>query len=141
MEKEQEKGLIYFLYGNLQMALLSTKHLIEISEDEKLRRALLEDMQAFEKFQAAIVKMRGDRQLKGLTEMAQKGTEFAIDMKTFFNKDTAKLCDMLATGYEKGIAGLTENLQNATDESEDVKELAKGYLNYLKQAHERYSGF
>ena len=141
MEKEQEKGLIYFLYGNLQMALLSTKHLIEISEDEKLRRALLEDMAAFEKFRAAIVKMRGDRQLKGLTEMAQKGTEFAIDMKTFFNKDTAKLCDMLATGYEKGIASLTENLQNATDESEDVKELAKGYLNYLKQAHERYSGF
>lgn len=141
MEKEQEKGLIYFLYGNLQMALLSTKHLIEISEDEKLRRALLEDMQAFEKFQAAIVKMRGDCRLKGLTEMAQKGTEFAIDMKTFFNKDTAKLCDMLAAGYEKGIASLTENLQNATDESEDVKELAKGYLNYLKQAHERYSGF
>ena len=141
MEKEQEKGLIYFMYGNLQMALLSTKHLIEISEDEKLRRALLEDMAAFEKFQAAIVKMRGDRQLKGLTEMAQKGTEFAIDMKTFFNKDTAKLCDMLATGYEKGIASLTENLQNAADESEDVKELVKGYLNYLKQARERYAGF
>lgn len=141
MEKEQEKGLIYFMYGNLQMALLSTKHLIEISEDEKLRRALLEDMAAFEKFQAAIVKMRGDRQLKGLTEMAQKGTEFAIDMKTFFNKDTAKLCDMLATGYEKGIASLTENLQNAAGEKEDVKELVKGYLNYLKQARERYAGF
>ena len=36
---------------------------------------------------------------------------------------------------------VTENLQNAAGEKEDVKELAKGYLNYLKQARERYAGF
>ena len=43
MEKEQEKGVVYFVYGNIQMAITTTKHLIEICEDEKLRKNLADE--------------------------------------------------------------------------------------------------
>ena len=73
--------------------------------------------------------------------MAEKNTEMAIDMKTFMNKDSDKLAEMLAKGYEKGISSIHENLQKFTDEREDVKELANGYFMFLKQTHAKYKGY
>ena len=136
-----EKGLLYFLNGNIQMGMLSTRHLIEISPDKKLRRTLLDDLHAYEKFQNAVFALQEkDQVLKPLTDMAQQGTEMAIDMKTMMNKDTDKLENMLAKGYEKAIESLHENLQNSRNEKEDVKQLATGYLMFLKQCHARYTG-
>ncbi len=137
-----EKGLLYFMNGNVQMGKLSTKHMIEICPDQRLRRSLLEDLHAYEKFENAIINLRGeDNGIKGLSNMSQRNTEMAIDMKTMMNKDTDKLRDMLAKGYEKGIASIHENLQKATNEKEDVKELAEGYFMFLKQTHAKYNGF
>ena len=137
-----EKGLLYFMNGNVQMGKLSTKHMIEICPDQRLRRSLLEDLHAYEKFENAIINLRGeDNGIKGLSNMSQRNTEMAIDMKTMMNKDTDKLRDMLAKGYEKGIASIHENLQKATNEQEDVKELAEGYFMFLKQTHAKYNGF
>ena len=137
-----EKGLLYFMNGNVQMGMLSTRHMVEICPDEKMRRSLLEDLHAYEKFQNAIINLRGkDNPIKGLSNMAQRNTEMAIDMKTFMSKDTEKLRSMLAKGYEKGIASIHENIQKATDEKADVKELAEGYLMFMKQTHAKYKGF
>lgn len=136
-----EKGLLYFMNGNLQMAKLATRHLIEISPDEKLRSSLLDDLHSLEKFENAILSIQGTDKIKNLSNMAEKNTEMAIDMKTFMNKDTDKLADMLAKGYEKGIASIHENMQRFGDEREDVKELANGYFMFLKQTHAKYKGF
>lgn len=136
-----EKGLLYFMNGNLQMAKLSTRHLIEISPDEKLRSSLLDDLHALEKFENAILAIQGTDKIRNLSNMAEKNTEMAIDMKTFMNKDSEKIADMLAKGYEKGIASIHENLQRFPDEREDVKELANGYFMFLKQTRAKYKGF
>lgn len=137
-----EKGLLYFLNGNVQMGLLSTRHMTEICPDQRLRRSLLEDLHAYEKFENAIINLRDENNpVKGLSNMSQRNTEMAINMKTMMNKDTDKLRDMLAKGYEKGIASIHENLQKAENEREDVKELAEGYLMFMKQTHAKYKGF
>ncbi|MBQ3009066.1 MAG: hypothetical protein IJD80_05705 [Oscillospiraceae bacterium] len=136
-----EKGLLYFMNGNLQMAKLATRHLIEISPDERLRSSLLDDLHSLEKFENAILNIQGTEKIKNLSNMAEKNTEMAIDMKTFMNKDSDKLAEMLAKGYEKGISSIHENLQKFTDEREDVKELANGYFMFLKQTHAKYKGY
>ncbi len=136
-----EKGLLYFMNGNLQMAKLSTKHLIEISPDERMRASLLEDLHALDKFENAIRRIQGTDKIKGLSDMAQSNTEMAIDMKTFMNKSPEKMAGMLADGYEKGISSIYENIRRHPDEREDVKELANGYLMFLKQTHAKYKGF
>ena len=46
-----EKGLLYYLNGNIQMGMESTRHMIEICDDERLRRSMLEDLHAYEKFE------------------------------------------------------------------------------------------
>ncbi len=138
-----EKGLLYFLNGNIQMAMLSTKKVIEISDDEKLRSALLEDLHSLEKFENAVINLRGETykdKIKGLTNMARRGTEMAIDMKTFMSKDRDKLCCMLATGYEKGIADLNRSMRKAENEREEVVQLAEGYMTFMRRAHAKYKG-
>ena len=107
-----EKGLLYYLNGNIQMGMESTRYMIEICDDERLRAAMLDDLYAYEKFENAVVKIRGDQKIKPLSTMAEMGTEMAIDMKTLFN-----------------------------DSPEDQLELAKGYLNFMKQGLARYTGW
>ena len=137
-----EKGLLYFMNGNLQMGMLSTRHMIEICQDEKMRRSLLKDLHAYEKFENAIVNKAGENQMiKPVTDMAEYGAKMGIDMKTFMDNSTEKMADMLAKGYEKGIRSIHSNLQNMTDQPEDIKELATGYLSFMKQAHAKYKGW
>ena len=136
-----EKGLLYYLNGNIQMGMESTRHMIEICDNEKLRRSMLDDLHAYEKFENAVLKIKGNQQMKPLSTMAEMGTEMAIDMKTLFNDSPENMAKMLAKGYEMGIKDISENLEKYSDSPEDELELAKGYLNFMKQGLARYTGW
>ena len=133
-----DKGLLYFMNGNLQMAKLSTNHMIEKCPDEKMRGMLLEDLHAFEKFENALLNIKGTEKIKPLTGMAQMNTEMAIDMKLWSDKSNEKMGQMLATGYEKGIKSISENIAKAQGEDPESVELAKAYLQFLKECHAKY---
>ncbi len=136
-----EKGLLYYLNGNIQMGMESTRHMIEICKDEKLRSSMLDDLHAYEKFENALMKIKGKQTVKPLSSMAEMGTEWAIDMKTMFNDSPENMAKMLAKGYEMGIKDISLNLERFPDSPEDEKELAKGYLNFMKQGLARYEGY
>lgn len=136
-----EKGLLYFLNGNIQMGMESTRYMIEICDNEKLRRSMLNDLHAYEKFENAVLKIKGTQPIKPLSTMAEMGTEMAIDMKTLFNDSPENMAKMLAKGYEMGIKDISENLEKYSDSPEDQLELAKGYLNFMKQGLARYTGW
>ena len=136
-----EKGLLYFLNGNIQMGMESTRYMIEICDNEKLRRSMLNDLHAYEKFENAVLKIKGTQPIKPLSAMAEMGTEMAIDMKTLFNDSPENMAKMLAKGYEMGIKDISENLEKYSDSPEDQLELAKGYLNFMKQGLARYTGW
>lgn len=136
-----EKGLLYYLNGNVQMGLESTRYMIEKCDDEKLRSAMLNDLHAYEKFENAIMKIKGEQPVKPLTPMAEMGTELAIDMKTMLDDSPQNMAKMLARGYEKGIKDISRNLEKFADSPEDELELARGYLNFMKQGLARYGGY
>ena len=136
-----EKGLLYYLNGNIQMGMESTRYMIEICDNEKLRASMLNDLHAYEKFENAVLKIKGNQQIKPLSTMAEMGTEMAIDMKTLFNDSPENMAKMLAKGYEMGIKDVSENLEKYSDSPEDELELAKGYLNFMKQGLVRYTGW
>lgn len=136
-----EKGLLYFMNGNVQMGMESTRHMIEICDDERLRRSLLDDLHAYEKFENAIIRIKGKKPIKPLSPMSEKNTEMAIDMKVMINDSPENMASMLAKGYEKGISSISSNLEKFSDSEEDDMELAKGYLTFLKQAHAKYKGY
>ncbi len=136
-----EKGLLYFLNGNVQMGMLSTRHMIELCNDESLRESLLDDLHAYEKFENAIINIKGKKPIKPLSSMAEAGTEWAMDMKLTFNDSVENMAKMLIKGYEMGIKDISENLAKFSDSEEDDKELAKGYLRFMKETRSKYEGF
>ena len=136
-----EKGLLYFLNGNIQMGMESTRHMIQVCDDENLRASMLNDLHAYEKFENALMKIKGIQKVKPLSTMAEKGTEMAIDMKVMFDDSPQSMAKMLARGYEMGIRDISANLEKYSDSPEDELELAKGYLNFMKQGLARYGGY
>lgn len=136
-----EKGLLYYLNGNVQMGMESTRHMTEICQDQNLRSALLDDLHAYEKFENAIAKIRDNQQIKPISPMAEKMTEMAIDMKAMIDDSPQNMAKMLARGYEKGIRDISANLEKFADSPEDELELAKGYLNFMKQSLAKYGGY
>lgn len=135
-----EKGLLYYLNGNLQMGMESTRHMISICGDESLRRSMLEDLHAYEKFENALLDIKGKQKIKSISRMAEAGSEMVMDMKVMWNDSKENIADMLATGYEKAIKDMGVNMENFPDSPEDEMELAKGYMNFLKISHAKYRG-
>ena len=123
------------------MGMESTRHMIEVCDDEKLRASMLNDLHAYEKFENALMKIKGVQKVKPLSAMAEKGTEMAIDMKVMFDDSPQNMAKMLARGYEMGIRDISANLEKYSDSPEDELELAKGYLNFMKQGLARYGGY
>ena len=87
------------------------------------------------------MKIKGIQKVKPLSTMAEKGTEMAIDMKVMFDDSPQSMAKMLARGYEMGIRDISANLEKYSDSPEDELELAKGYLNFMKQGLARYGGY
>lgn len=138
---KDKKGLLYFLNGNLQMAMLTTTHMIKISNDEKLRASLLEDLHTFEKFENAILNIKHKDVIKPLSDMAQKNTEWGMNIKTAVNDSSENMRNMLVTGYEKGIKSINDNIEKFSDDDPKALELAKGYRDFLKLCLAKYKGF
>ncbi|MBR4036077.1 MAG: hypothetical protein IKJ05_05035 [Oscillospiraceae bacterium] len=136
-----EKGLLYYLNGNVQMGMESTRHMIEICDDERLRRSLLDDLHAYEKFENAIVQTKGLKPIKPLSPMAEAGTEMAMDMKVMFDDSKENMAKMLVKGYEMGIKDIRQNINKFSDSPQEELELAQGYLNFMKLTHAKYKGY
>lgn len=137
---DNDRTLAYFFNGNLQMALLATRHMIEISKEEDLKASLLEDLHAFEKIESALLNIKGADEIKGLSDVVCRSTEFAMDLKVGLDDSPRKKRQMLATGYQKAVASLTENINDFPDDDPRIIQLAQGYLTLLKQLLTKYKG-
>ena len=60
-----EKNLLYFMLGNIDMAKVATKELIEITPYDDFRRELMDDLSEYEKFYNRVEELkREDEKLK-----------------------------------------------------------------------------
>ena len=71
-----EKNLLYFMMGNIDMAKVATKELIEITPYDDFRRGLMDDLSEYEKFYNRVEELkREDEKLKGLSPLAEGSTK------------------------------------------------------------------
>ncbi|MEG2082753.1 MAG: hypothetical protein RR011_05950, partial [Oscillospiraceae bacterium] len=109
-----EKNLLYFLLGNIDMARITTKKLIELSSDVDFKKLLLADLESYERFydRCAALKTQGEA-LKDVSFVAENMTKLTIGAKTLRDKSPAKMSHMLMEGFEMGIADARENIKKA----------------------------
>lgn len=137
-----EKELLYFLYGNVDMAKLTTAQLIQISEDMNFRKLLLEDLEDYENFASQIMQLKEEEeQIKPVSELAKFSTKTAMKVETIIDKSPQKICEMLIKGCEMGIEDISHNLEKAQGEKPQVIELAKTYREFLINKMEKYKKY
>lgn len=139
-----EKNLLYFLMGNVDMAKVCTKQLIELSDDTEFKKQLLEDLSVYERFYNEILALKqSDEQIKDLSYMAEFSTKLSIMLKTLKDKSPAKMANMIIEGYQMGIKDIDENIKLAQQQSErsEVIALAQRYREHIINDMESYKKF
>lgn len=132
------------MLGNVEMAKVSTKQLIEITPYEDFRSELLGDLSEYEKFYNKILEVRdADEKLKDVNPIAEFSTKMSIMFKTMHDKSRSKMSEMLIKGFEMGLSDIEENLAKAVQarEKPQVIELAKEYKLHLIKNMEKYKGY
>lgn len=139
-----EKNLLYFLMGNVDMAKVCTKQLIELSDDTEFKKQLLEDLSVYERFYNEILALKqSDEQIKDLSYMAEFSTKLSIMLKTLKDKSPAKMANMIIEGYQMGIKDIDKNIKLAQQQSErsEVIALAQRYREHIINDMESYKKF
>lgn len=139
-----EKNLLYFMLGNVDMAKVSTQQLLDISEDEKFKKSLMEDLAKYEKFYNKIIEVRDcDEDLKDVSPLAKFSAKTAITVKTLMDKTPHKMSEMLIDGFRMGIDDIEENLKKAKEcgEKPEVIKLANEYKQLLLDTMDKYKEF
>ena len=132
------------MLGNVEMAKVSTKQLIEITPYEDFRSELLGDLSEYEKLYNKILEVRdADEKLKDVNPIAEFSTKMSIMFKTMHDKSRSKMSEMLIKGFEMGLSDIEENLAKAVQarEKPQVIELAKEYKLHLIKNMEKYKGY
>ena len=136
-----EKNLLYFMMGNVEMAKVSTKELIEITPYVDFRDELMDDLSEYEKFYNRIEELKKeDEKLKGLSPLAEGSTKMAIMFKTMKDKSRQNMSEMLIKGFDMGIKDIDENIARAIKDKErpQVIDLARDYRMHMVKNREKY---
>lgn len=139
-----EKNLLYFMTGNIDMAKVSTKELIEITPDAEFKDQLLDDLSEYERFYNRIIELKQkDEQIKGLSPLAEGSTKMSIMFKTMNDKSPEKMSEMLIKGFEMGIKDIDENISKAlaAHERPQVISLARDYRQHMVENMEKYEKY
>ena len=139
-----EKNLLYFMMGNVDMAHVSTKELIDITPFMDFRNELLDDLSEYKKYYSRIEELKqADEKLKGLSPLAEGSTKMSIMFKTMSDKSRSKMSEMLVKGFEMGIKDIDENIAKAVNVNErpEVIALAKDYREYMVKSLEKYKKY
>ena len=139
-----EKNLLYFMMGNVDMAKVSTKELIDITPYADFRNELLDDLSVYERFSQRILELKQkDENLKGLSPLAEGSTKMSIMFKTMTDKSPEKMSEMLIKGFEMGLEDIDENITKAVNANErpQVIDLARDYRRFMVECMEKYKKY
>ena len=139
-----EKNLLYFMLGNIDMAKVATKELIEITPYDDFRRELMDDLSEYEKFYNRVEELkREDEKLKGLSPLAEGPTKMSIMFKTLTDKSKKNMSEMLIKGFDMGLKDIDENLSIAiaARERPQVIDLARDYRQHLLANKDKYEKY
>lgn len=128
--------LLSFVYKNAEMGRQTLPKLIELTEDEKLRASLENQLGEYEEISAEAKKMlRSDRSIDeeeletvGLSGFEKLTTDMMLRLNTVSDHSTAHFADMLLKGSSMGITDISKQLERYPGAGEGAVGLAHKLL-------------
>lgn len=127
--------MLNFIYQNSQMGVETIGQLVPLSEDEAFRAHLLEELREYRQIheKARVLLNQHGIEEKDISAMEKIMAYLAIDMKTFKDKSTSHMAEMLILGGTRGIIDCLKRIRQYKGEAkEDIVSL----MNHLLKVEE-----
>lgn len=127
--------LLNFIHQNSQMGVETIGQLLTISEDESFKIHLEEELKEYRQIHEKARELLNQHGLeeKDISAMEKIMAYLAIDMKTFVDKSTSHMAEMLILGGTRGIIDCLKRIRQYKGE---VKEDIISLMNHLLKVEE-----
>lgn len=131
-----DNDLLGYICEDNDMGRSSVKHVLKLTNDEKLREVLERQLTDYEKayeHASGILKEKGEKPPTSspFTKlMAYVGT----DMKTFTDDSSSKIAELMIQGNTMGITSLTKQIHEYDSGNRDILEMARNQVK-MQQEH------
>ncbi len=137
------KEVLISLYKNAHIALQSISDVMKETDDEKMRRELIEEYDGYEKYVGKLSSYLRENgiEAKEIGFMQKTVMKASVKMNVMADDSRSHIAEMMIKGTVNGITELTEllngNGKDLSDEvrtfAEELKELEEGYEDRLKK--------
>lgn len=135
--------LLNHIHQNADMGRDSLRHILDLSHNDDLSKAVRAQIDDYEKTYIASEKMLNDR--GAVAEDARATSKFMANMgsrmETMMDSSESKLAEMVIQGSTMGITNLTKQLHDYNGDDEDVKSFAEQLIEKEQANIERMKPF
>lgn len=119
--KKQSAEILAEIYRNAQLALQSISNVLPEVEDEEIKKELLEQHEAYERFssRASVLAKDRDIEVKEPNPMKKAMMWGSIKMSTMADNSPSHIADMMIQGTVMGITALRKSEGEAMPEGDD----------------------
>lgn len=105
--------LLNFVYQNAEMGVNTMKQIIDLVEEDGMKKHLRSQLAAYENFQQAARKLLNESGYdeKGISALDRLKTYLMINMQTMTDSSSSHIAKMLIIGSNMGIVEATQNLK------------------------------
>ncbi|MGO5052740.1 hypothetical protein ACTQ6A_09510 [Lachnospiraceae bacterium LCP25S3_G4] len=135
--------LLTFIYQNAEMGTNTLKQILEIVENEKLKKQLTIQLDEYKKFQndaQRILEERGFDE-KGINSFDKIKTYLMINIQTLTDKSTSHIAEMLIIGSNMGIIDAIKNLHKYQEAEGHIIKLMERLLKTEESNVEKLKAF
>lgn len=127
--------LLNFVYQNAEMGVNTMKQIIDMVEEDSMKKHLRKQLTSYEDFQQEARKLLNENGYdeKGISALDRLKTYLMINMQTMSDQTPSHIAKMLITGSNMGIVEATQNLKRY----EHADKAASGLMERLMKTEEK----
>lgn len=135
--------LLNYIYQNAEMGKDSTAHLLEICEDDELKKVLQSQFNEYKRvFEIAKNKISSaNKDPKELSSVSKISTDIMLNLKTMKDKSSSHIAEMMIQGSTMGIIDITKKLHEYNDASKEIIDLGENLLKFQQKKIDEYKKF
>lgn len=140
---ENNIELLNYIYQNAEMGKKSTEYLVEICEDDELKKVLESQLNDYTRvFNIADSKIKNaNEDPKELSALSKISTDIMLNLKTITDKSPSHISEMMIQGSTMGIIDITKKLNEYGDASKEILDLGKDLLKFQEEKVEEFKKF
>ncbi|SHJ60074.1 hypothetical protein SAMN02745248_00523 [Hathewaya proteolytica DSM 3090] len=138
-----ENELLNYILQNAEMGKDTINQLLSITEDEKFRQELRNQLAEYIGIYEEARKMISEKggQIKEINKIAKISTDMSINIKTIMDKSVSHIAEMMINGSVMGIINIIKKLKEYHIKNDEISKLGNDLLKIEEDNFNRLKEF